>query len=925
MLSRKESATGAPAASLLGQPIVAGITYTVDSLPNGLRYYVHARRTRSERTELRLVVDAGSVEEEADQRGLAHGVEHMVFAGTRSFPAGAIERWFDAIGMRRGDDVNATTYMDNTQYRMAIPTARPGALDTALAMLASIAHEATFDSAAARRESGVLLEEWRSSRDAEERAMDARHPLLYAGTPYVDRRVIGDTATLRRFDLRALRRYYERWYRPELMAVIVVGNFDSKEVEAMVRRHFASIPSRGSRQHRPALPGPPPVPAAPRTVVVADPEARSPSVGVWQPVSRQRYHTRADYRAGVIVSLWRALLRARLEEASLRADSPLADVDVERRGLARAMSADVVSITAMKGKTLPALEIALGEMRELARRGPTAEELTERKRAMLRAAREDAQDGEASVDLAAEFVDNFLTGNAVFTDRLQFDLASDILPTIDVADVRAFARTRGADSGAVIAVTTTADDPIVRLPADSILARARTARRDTTTGPAEIPGVDRLLATDPAPGSVAAERELPEVKAYEWTLSNGMRVLLKPSDFRSDEIRFRALAPGGASLASDDRYASAYMADAILGETGVGTIAATRLSGWLAANSISLSPRVTDDAVSLDGTTAPANLDEFLQLVHLYLTAPRRDTVAFRRYRTRMASMVETRSRDPGAVFDDSVEAALSGGDPRAMKTGARFYQTMRLDDALDFWKQRTANGSGFVVAIVGDFTLERVRPLVARYLASIPRGAPERPRGRPFPATHVAAHHDIASGVVERARTAIGFSAPVDLSNENAVALNTVRDLISRAMNERLREEMGGTYGVDVSYSADVAPPSRYTITIEFESAPARIEALAAAATEELARLHRTGPTAAEFAATREARVRDFDGEMDDNDFWVDELVSHARYGWPFAGIVAHPHDAEATTIEDVRGACARFIPLGGYVRVTMRPLAKR
>jgi zinc protease len=366
------------------------------------------------------------------------------------------------------------------------------------------------------------------------------------------------------------------------------------------------------------------------------------------------------------------------------------------------------------------------------------------------------------------------------------------------------------------------------------------------------------------------------------------------------------------------------MSDAIIAETGVGRIPAPRLRRWLASTSISLSPRVSDDALSFEGQASDADLEAMFQLLHLYLTAPRRDSVAFRRYQARMESFVRDRGRDPGAVFRDSVVAAFAAGDPRAMKGGARFYRSMRLDDALGFWTQRVSNGAGFTIAIAGDFTLERVRPLVERYLGSIPRGVAERPGDRALAVETGDVHRDVPSGIGARARTAIGFTAPFELSNANVNALDLVREVVARALAERLREHMGGTYDVDVSLSIDVLPPSRYTLTVEFESAPERIEALAAAATEVLASLRRYGPTQAQFRGAREARVRDFDGRMDDNAFWVGELTFHARHGWPLAGIAAHRREAEGATLEDVRRACAIYIADRHYLRVTMRPRAR-
>ena len=913
-----EAITGA---AQLDQPIAAGLDYIADSLPNGLRYYIMARSSGDDRAELRLVVDAGSVQEAEHQRGLAHAVEHMVFRGTRTFPRGAIDRYFDAIGMRRGNDVNATTSLDDTQYRMSVPVNRAGAVDTALAMLASMAHEATFDQVDAQLEAGVLIEEWRTSRGVDARLESAPDPILYAGTPYASRLVSGDTGVLRRFDLGALREYYETWYRPELMAVVVVGDVDAREVATMIRAHFGTIPDRSPRIERSTPAGALTATSARRVSIVADPEARNSSISVWQPVPPQRYLSRADYRAGMIVLLWQEMLRARLEDAALRAQSPLASVSVERRTLARSMAADAVSATAMKGETLEALDVVVAELRALAQSGPTVVELDERGRAMLRQLREQAQLGDGTAALAGELVDHYLTGNAILTSRTAYEMTRVILPTITVEDVREFARGRTADSSALVVVAATADDAAARATEEMIGARVDTVGAAVPVPPGDALDVVGLMAIEPAAGNIVTEIAIPEIRAFEWTLSNGMRVLLKPSSFTFDEIQFSAVAPGGASLASDDAYASAYLADVIIGETGVGQIPAPRLRRWLASTSMSLSPYVSDEAIGLEGQTAPADLEAFFQLVHLYLTAPRRDTVAFQRYQERAASLAQDRGRDPAAVFRDSVVSAFAAGDPRALRNGAPFHMSMRLDDAFDFWTQRAENAAGFTVAIAGDFTLGTVRPLIERYLASLPAGAAESPRDRGFPISPEGKRRELDSGIDGRARTAIGFSAPFEVSNENVNALGAVREVIVRALTDRLRGELGGTYYVDVTLAINVAPPARYTISVEFESSPERIEELANAATQQLARLRLHGPSELQFQGVRETLVRDYDGRLNDNAFWVSELTFHARHGWPLRGILEHRREAEELTIQDLRRACARYISSGEFVRVTTRP----
>jgi zinc protease len=904
----------------LDDSIESKLNVRARTLPNGLRYYVYANPSSGTRAQLRLVVNAGSVLEKDDEHGLAHVVEHMAIRGSRRFPPGTVERYFETLGLRRGEGVNATTSLDETVYRMVVPTDRPGALDTALAMLAGIAHEAVFDRADARREAAVIIEEWRSNRDLFQRVADARHSLIFAGTPYAARTVIGDTGVLRRVDARAMRRFYEAWYRPELMGVVAVGDFDDAEVEKLVIQHFGGIP-RNSEQHQRPSPAIPVNAKGLRASVVADPEATSTWVGVWYPGPRIRYQRRSDYRAALIAALWRQVLSARLEDASLAPGSPFVSAGVEYRALARSVGADLVSALAVKDHVLAATEAVASEIERLARHGATQDEVDERALALLRQTRDGAESGEASTDLAAEFVDRFINDNVEIPRRVAYELTRDILPTIKAEDVTAFARTRSIASGAVVIAIVPTDAAVTSASSSELVARAGKVVSRTVAPPPREPDVRELLATSPAAGRVVSERSEPAVRVYEWTLSNGMRVILKPTAFTFDEIQLSAVAPGGASLASDADYPSAYLADAIIGETGVGRVPANRLDRWLESTSITMWPQVTNDAVSITGKTAPRDLESFFQLLHLYLTAPRSDTVAFRRYRDRVRSLFGDRQRDPDAVFNDTVASALAGGHARAIRNSGQLIERAKLSTALEFWRRRVSSTAGFTVVLTGDFTLDRVRPLVERYLASLPRGSREQPSSAGAGVVTGIIHRKLDSGIGGGARTAIGLTGQVPLTLEATDALSAVRDLLDHTLTARLRDQLGGTYSVDVELAIDVDPPTRYSLRIDFGGAPERIESLAAQALAELDRLRRHGPTEPEFLATRTARVRDYDGKIKDNDYWISELASHARYGWPLSKIAEHPRDAERLTLAQLRAACERYIPSGRYIRVTMRP----
>jgi zinc protease len=900
-------------AALVGDPdVVTG------KLSNDLRYFVRANGAPEHRAELRLVVDAGSVLETPEQRGLAHAVEHMVFRGTKRFPGHAVDEYLFSVGMRPGSDVNATTSEDETVYRITVPSERIGIIDTALAILADMASAATFDSLEARQEAGVVMSEWRSRLDAGQRLRLERNAVLFAGSPYAANAVIGDTAVLRRFDLGEMRRFYSDWYHPDRMAVIAVGDFNVAEVERLIKRHFGSISRNSSAPTRPKISIP--RSTTPRAAVLRDVEATGSRVALWYPRPRTPLSVRRDFRATLVEELWRAVLSERLVDAAERPGSPILDANVGAVSLVRTLSADIIGVEAARGRETAALDLVVAENARLVSHGVTPVEVRHRAHALLRSYREAEQRADRSRDIAEALIDQFLTGRPMLDRSSSYEMARDLLPTVHAEDVLARARRASIDSGAVVFVTAAAGAEEIGSPTE-LVSRARAI---SNRPPPPIPDSAQALPLVPNPppeGKIVSERPVSDVRVFDWTLQNGMRVILKPTRFTFDDIHARILGPGGASLATDDEYSSAYFADGVIGSTGVGPFNGTKLARRLDASSVSLSASVRDDALELIGTTAPHDLDLFFQLIYSYFTAPRADTVAFRRYHERIASYARGREVDPDAVFLDSVAAITTQHHPRALRDDRRFSSSVSLSKALAFWKARTANASGFTVVFTGDFTLDRMRPLIARYLASLPGGQPEQPRdvGIRFP--DGITRRRIIAGSAPRARTQLVMSGPFEGTTEASTGLGAVRDLVELVLNDRLRERLGGTYGADVSTDVTLAPPVRYKVTIDFETAPETADSLTAIGLRELDRLRGEGPTVAELEKVRAARVRDRDGDIESNTYWAAELSWHARMGWPLATIATHQADEARLSKENLRDACQRYLRTSEYVQITILP----
>ncbi len=914
--------SAAQTAPRLDVPIPADTQIQTGRLRNHLRYFVRRNGWPEGRAELRLVVNAGSMLEADDQRGLAHAVEHMVFRGTKRFPGRVVENYLESVGMRGGSDINATTSQDETVFHLTVPTDRLGVIDTALAILADMAHNATFDPVEARQEAGVVMSEWRSRSDAGQRLYDERTALLLAGSLYANHPTIGDTAVLRRFDVGAMQRFYADWYRPELMAVVAVGDFDAQKVERLIMRHFAELPTSSTPRTRPTTVvtrG-----SAPRAKVLTDPEATASRIALWRtksPVARRKI---GDYRSSLVDALWRGILGERLDDAADRPGSPVLETDVGASSLVRALDADVISAQVAESRQRAALELLAGEVGRLARFGVTKDELDRSAAAILRARRGAVEWSDNSDDLADGLVDEFLTGDVHIDRESAFELTRVLLPSIGPQDILVRARSASIDSGATLIVTQPAGRAKAEAtPQDDLIGVARLAfnnaveaRRDSTT---LVP----LVLALPVPGKISSERHLPDVRVFDWTLANGMRVILKPTRFTYDQIEFRMFGPGGSSLATDAEYPSAYLSDGVIRSTGVGPLSGRLLSRRLDSTSVEFSTNVRDDGISLSGSAAPRDLDLFFQLLYLHFTAPRADTVAFRRYKERLATYAYGRRADPDAIFTDSVSAIVGQHGPRALRRGARFAASVDLHRALQFWNDRMTNAAGFTLVITGDFALDRVRPLVARYLASLPAGAPEHPRAAGPNALTGVVRRTIVAGIAPRARTQIALSGAFDGSNEASEGLSAAADVAELALMNSLRERLGGTYSASVHSAISLLPPSRYSVTIDFEASPDRIDSLVTAAFAELNRLRTTGPTDEEVEKIRAARTRDRDGDVKSNSYWASELLWHARMGWPLNTIATHQDEVKLMSKASLRAACDTYLRASEYVQVTMYPKA--
>jgi zinc protease len=911
-----------PAAAGDAAPALAGDTAVrMGTLENGLRYYVRRNAEPRDRAELRLVVDAGSVLEDDDQRGLAHFLEHMAFNGTERFRKHEIVDYLETVGMRFGPDVNAYTSFEETVYMLTLPTDSAGVLETGFRILEDWAGAITLDTTEIHRERGVVVEEWRRRLGAGERVQRVQFPFLYAGSRYAERLPIGDLETLRTFPREALERFYRDWYRPDLMAVVAVGDFDPEAVVARIREGFGGLTRPEAARERPQFT----VPLTPETrfSIATDPELTATTVTLDHTMPASREGTMEEYRRGVVASMYAGMLGERLNEISLQPDAPFLDVSSYHGSALRTADAFVLSARVPDGGAEEGLAALAVESERAARHGFTPAELERERARVLRAWEQMYAEREnaTSAQFASEYTSHYLYGGQLRTLADDFALQRHFVPRVTLHDVDAAAREWLQGTRRTVLVSAPAR-PATPVPTEAALAGAMAAAvRGDLAAHVDTVAAAPLMAVVPAPGAVVSEEGDEDVGTLRWTLSNGANVVLLPTDFKDDEVILAGRSYGGTSLLPDSLFLHARAATAAVQLGGVGAHSLSELQKRLAGRAAGVGMSITDLGEGVSGYASPADLETMFQLVHLYFTAPRRDSTAWEAFLQRGREAHLNRHASPEAHFADTLNAVLSGYHPRARPFTAATYDSLDLGRAIAIYRQRFAGAGGFTFYLVGRFETDSVRPLVERYLASLPAGDREpgwRDTGVRPPEGVV--RRTVRRGVEPKARTRIVFTGPAEFVRPEVSVIRSLADAMEIRLREVLREEMGGTYGVGVAAGLERDPRPGYRFVIEFETDPERLEEMTAAVFAEIAAVQARGVSEELVAKVREAQRRAHEVSVRENAFWTTQLIAYDRYGWD-ARLIREPPLSAGLTAEAVREAAVRYLDTSRYVQVTLLP----
>jgi len=921
----------APAQTGASDPATAALTATlpVDSavrvgrLPNGLRYFLRQNGRPAKRVSMRLAVDVGSIYEDDDQRGLAHFLEHMAFNGSTNFKPGELVAFLESIGARFGPHVNASTSFDETIYMLDVPTDRAGYVDKALLALRDFAGGASLTDEEIDKERGVVLEEWRGRLGAQSRITDQQLPVIFAGSRYADRLPIGLPDVLRTFPAARVRDFYRMWYRADRMAVVVSGDLPLDESERLVRARFGDLATPGSAPT--AVDGTVPPHPAPLYKMVTDPEAQGWNVTAIFKRAPEPEDTVGAYRRSLVRSLGLQMLNARLAELARQPQAPFLSADAGTSALGRHLSMFELSAEVAEGGTAAGLEAVVREARRVQQFGFAAPELERAKRGLLagyeRAYNE--RNTAESPSLANELVRHFLQGEPAPGIAYEFQLAQRFVPGVTVDEVTTLMRGLVRDDSRVV-LATAPSKAGATLPTDDTLKTAMAAAFAATVTPWTDGLAGRELVTNPpSPGRVTARRQIPEVGATVLTLSNGMEVWLKPTDFKADQVVFSAYAYGGGSLSSEADFTEAALAPALVGLGGIGGLNPVDLEKVLAGRIASASPDIDSYTHGVSGSSTPKDLETALQLTYLTFTAPGLNDEGFALLKRRFGAMLQNQQQSPRYVFGEQVREVTTSGHYSAKGLTPEDVERLDLNVMRRSYTERFANAADFTFFIVGAFTEAGVVPMVEKWLASLPSTGPRktafRDMGMTFPTGLPKA--EVKKGKEPASQTVMAFFADtglVELEMHRARAAATV---VGIRLRDILREQLGGTYGVSVSYG-NSAPQKGYgTMSVSFGSAPDRVEGLQKAVIDELTRLRAEGPSADDLQKVQELERRDLETSVRQNQYWLGSLQTVHMFGWDASTIARRGERTDALTVPVLHDTIKKYFPLDRYAVVTLKP----
>jgi zinc protease len=894
-------------------------------LENGLRYYIRENKKPEDRAFLRLVVNAGSVLENDNQQGLAHLVEHMAFNGSAHFKKNDLINYLESIGMRFGADVNAYTSFDETVYKLEVPTDSSIMLEKGFQIMEDWAHNLSFEPAEIDKERGVVVEEWRLGRGANSRMFDKQVPVLLKDSKYAERLPIGKKDIIEKSSYETLKSFYKTWYRPDLMAVIVVGDFDKFKIEDLIKKHFSAIPAVKNELERKSFP----VPDQDKLLVsiATDPEATNTSISFYHKMDIEPQDKVKDYRRQLVEALFNRMFNTRLNELTRKADPPFLNAYSAEGSFVRTKDFYTLSAVVKDSGIALGLNALLTEALRVKKYGFTPTELDREKvtllSGMVQAYNErDKTESESYVD---EYVRNFLTGEPSPGIAYEYEIYKQFVSGISLEEINNLSEKWIQEKNSILLVNAL-DKKDLKMPSEDELKSIFSKVNNSQVQPYEdkfsnLPLIDNA----PVPSKIISEKKKDDLNITELELANGIKVILKPTNFKNDEINFYAFRPGGTSLSDSALFISASMSASLVQNSGLGKFDAMELRKSLAGKVVSVSPFIGEISEGLSGSSSVKDLETMFQLIYLSFTSPRIDSVSFISFRTKIQNYLLNRGASPEAALQDTIQVTLGNYNYRRLPWNVKTLDGMDLNNALNFYKARFADASGFTFVFVGSFDIEKIKPLLELYLG----GLPSVNRGEIWKDLQISPpkgviEKKVVKGVEPKSLVTIIFTGDYHWDTQTNYDFHSMLEVLKIKLREILREDKSGTYGVSVSGAAMKYPDQMYNITISFGCAPENVDDLVKTTFAELDSLKKFKPSDDYINKVKETQKREFEVNTRQNNFWLNNIQAYYFYNTDLSLLMKYPDRVDKFNSATVQDAAQKYFSMNNYVKVILYPQKK-
>lgn len=901
-------------------------------LPNGLTYYIRHNELPKQRAEFHIAQAVGASLEEDDQNGLAHFLEHMCFNGTEHFEGKGIITYFESVGVNFGGDINAYTSLDQTVYRLSnVPTYREGIIDSALLVMHDWSCAVSLLPEEIDAERGVIREEWRTGATASRRMWKQSNALMYPGSQYAKRDVIGDTAVINNFSYDALRAYYHKWYGPDLQAIIVVGDIDVDAIEQKIQALWANVPERANRGERPYA-------------VVADNE--EPIVAIVQDAEAQQsrltvlYKHEAlshDFRGtdeyvvfNLCSSLISSMLSERLNEITMKADAPILGGAQVYTDVFPTMDAFYNLVVAKEGKEQAAMRLLLEQIEKMHRYGFTEEELGRARDEML-ASYEKAyneRNTRENDSYVNEYIGHFLDGTYTPGMDMEYAIVKQLLPMLTVEHLNAVAASFVTPNNVVVNIQAPLKETVV-LPTEEAIRSMLASMHDWEIAAPKQEVKDlRLIRKMPRKGKMKKATVNAALGTTEWVLSNGVRVIFRPTDFKQDEILLSAYSEGGLSLVAEADLPSAMLATDMVEFAGLGQLSMLDLQKALAGKQVSVSPSINAYSETFDGRSTVTDLETMLQLVYLYFTAPRQNQESYETLMSMLASQLVNKESNPKAAFRDSISVMASDHSPRTVLINTDMLDRVSLERAMAVYRERFANPADFTFTFVGNIHPEdeAVRKMILTYLGGIKKGKTlehytdrgvRAPEGRPSNRFERDMQTRTASNRIQFT------SYDMEYNLANSLNMEMIGRILSTRYLESIREREGGSYGVGCAGWLSRLPVPTATLVMQFDTDPEKQEKLLQIIYAEVDTILQNGPLAEDLQKEKASMLKDYLQDVETNDWWdSDVLPMYYRAGINY--LSDYQSAVEAITAETVQATLRQFLESARVFEVIMLPKAE-